>query len=170
MSRILTFSVVVFVATLLALPLWGQSQPETSAAPIPAQIAAAKKIFISNLGEESFYYDNRNWYSGGPNRAYNQFYSAMKNWGQYDLVSTPSAADLVFEIIFQDGDRAASDPELRLRIVDPQTHVTLWGFTQRVDAGGLAKTREKNYDLAMAALVNDVKKVASPAVSQPAQK
>ena len=37
-------------------------------------------------------------YSGGPDRAYNEFYAAMKTWGRYELVAAPRDADLVFEI------------------------------------------------------------------------
>src|SRR5437867_13326838 len=34
----------------------------------------------------------------GTRRAYDQSYAAIKNWGQYELVSSPSDADLVFEV------------------------------------------------------------------------
>ena len=171
MSRILTSAVLVLAATLLVLPLSGQSQPETPAAPIPSQIAAAKKIFVSNLGEASPYTNNIASYAGGPNRAYNQFYDAMKTWGQYELVSAPADADLVFEIAFQyTGFPANTGRELRLLIVDPKTNIPLWGFAEYVEPAGAAKNREKNLNLAMTALVNDVKKVATPSAAQPVQK
>jgi hypothetical protein len=170
MSRILTAAVLVFAATLLVLPLSGQSQPETPAAPIPAQIAAAKKVFVSNLGEASPYSNNVASYAGGPNRAYNQFYDAMKTWGKYELVSAPAAADLVFEIAFQYTAFPAATRELRLLIVDPKTDIPLWGFAEYVEPAGAAKNREKNLNLAMTVLVNDVKKVATPPAAQPAEK
>ena len=83
MSRILRSAVgIFFLTTLLAIPFWGQSQPASPAGPVPPQITAAKKIFISNLGEENYHFVTSGFYSGGPNRAYNQFYDAMKTWGQ----------------------------------------------------------------------------------------
>jgi hypothetical protein len=66
-------------------------------APIPAQILTAKKVFIANGGGDESRYDTA-WFSGGPDRAYNQFYAAMKTWGRYELVAAPGDADLVFEI------------------------------------------------------------------------
>jgi hypothetical protein len=83
-----------------------QAPKETAPAPLPAQIISAKKVFIANAGQES----NPNAgifgkYSGGINRAYNQFYSALKNWGRYELVSNPADCDLVLEIRFTDAIR-----------------------------------------------------------------
>ena len=53
-------------------------------APIPTQILTAKKVFIANGGGDKSGYDAA-MYSGGPDRAYNEFYAAMKagdatNW------------------------------------------------------------------------------------------
>lgn len=171
MSRILLSAAAFFlVTTSLAIPVWGQATQGPPTAPIPSQIAEAKKLFISNLGEESNYYmANRNLYRGGADRAYNQFYDAMKSWGKYELVSAPADADLVFTILCQHKDIRVYAPEFRLLIIDPKTHITLWGITEYLEPAGMAKNREKNYDFAMAALVDDVKKiVATP--SQPASK
>jgi hypothetical protein len=166
MSRILILSILFVVTASMAFPLWGQQ--EVPAAPVPPQISSAKKVFISNLGTDSFYTADHNWYSGGPNRAYNQFYEAMKTWGRYDLVSVPADADLVVEISCQDS-TAQGPTQLRLRIVDPKTQVALWGVTEHLEAAGMAKNREKNFNLAMTALLNDVKQLVSP-LPQPAQK
>ena len=68
-------------------------------APVPVQIGAAQKVFISNAGGESFEtVIDQTVFNGGPDRPYNQFYSAMKGWGRYELVPSPEAADLVLEI------------------------------------------------------------------------
>jgi hypothetical protein len=142
----------------MAIPLLGQSVPEIPAAPVPTQIASAKKIFISNTGEESNQY-LLSLYNGGPNRAYNQLYNALKNWEQHELVSAPADADLVFEIHFEN--RAIGD-FFRLLILDPKTRITLWTVTEYIGPAMLAKNRDKNFDLAMTALVNDVKSLASP--------
>ncbi len=65
-------------------------------APIPPQIGAARKVFISNAGGESFEMIlQQTVFDGGPDRPYNQFYAAMKDWGRYELVPAPANADLV---------------------------------------------------------------------------
>jgi hypothetical protein len=88
--------VPIAAMAVLSAPVLGQQQP-TDAAPVPAQIMAAKKVFVSNAGEERNPAGDLD-FSGGPDRAYNQFYAAIKNWGQYEVVATPADADLVLEI------------------------------------------------------------------------
>ncbi len=156
MSRVLESLAVVVV---LAVSVWTQQLQEIPAAPIPGQIGSAKKVFVSNAGEETvFRLPKDAKYTGGPNRAYNQFYAAMKGWGRYELVPAPADADLVFEIGFIDqyeGLLAVS--QFKLIVLDPRTHVALWTFTKYAEPAGMAKNRERNYDLAMSALMDDVK-------------
>ena len=160
MSRILES---LAVAVLLSISVWAQQPEEIPAAPIPAQIGSAKRIFISNAGEEAFFLLPKDAvYKGGPNRAYNQFYAAMKNWGRYELVSAPADADLVFEIGFSNKyEIRFLVSQLKLAMLDPKTHVALWTITKYVEPAGMTKNREKNYDLAMSALVDEVKIVAT---------
>src|ERR1700674_1223893 len=115
------------IAVLLPLSLWAQQPEETPAAPVPAQIGIAKRIFISNAGEEAFFLLPKDAiYRGGPNRAYNQFYAAMKSWGRYELVSAPADADLIFDIGFTDKyEIRFLVSQLRLLMLDPKTHVAL---------------------------------------------
>lgn len=68
---------------------------EPSAAPLPIQIATARKIFIS--------YPESDADPGAPNLTYNEFYALMKRWGKYELLRAPAEADLVFEIRFVSG-------------------------------------------------------------------
>lgn len=73
----------LFVAGVSTITTYAQQSPDTPAAPVPVQIASARKVFISNAGQESsFRAVHDQWYSGGPNRTYNQFYAAMKDWGR----------------------------------------------------------------------------------------
>src|SRR5215471_5988668 len=51
-------------------------------APLPAQIVSGKRVFISYAGGEL-----KDWFNGGPNRVYDQFYAEMKQWGRYELVA-----------------------------------------------------------------------------------
>jgi hypothetical protein len=88
---------VLFVISLLSLPLLSAEKPkdEVPPAPVPSPIAAAKKVFISNAPG-----NNLPAAFGGPDRTYNEFYAAMKGWGHYELVAAPSEADLILEISF----------------------------------------------------------------------
>jgi hypothetical protein len=155
--------VPIAAMAVLSVPVFGQQQP-TDAAPVPAQIMAAKKVFISNAGEER----NPNGdldFSGGPDRAYNQFYAAMKNWGQYDLASSPADADLVIEIRLAavNGSRVNGSTfydQLKLEILDPKTHTTLWTFVEHAVSVGRQKTRDAAFDRAMTLFVGDLKKLA----------
>lgn len=137
-------------------------------APVPPQIAAAKKIFISNAGGESFetVFDQVV-FNGGPDRPYNQFYAAMKTWGKREIVSSPSDADLVLEISWALTDtglgRLPVLGQLRLVIVDPRTGVTLWTITEYVRGAMLLGNRDKNFDVAMNVIVDRLQTLLAPA-------
>jgi hypothetical protein len=163
-------SVALAIAWVAVSSLRAQTQKELLPAPVPAQIFTARKIFVSNAGGDSL-----GDYSGGPDRAYNQLYAALKGWGRYELVSAPADAQLVFEISFAIpilgenvsgggntpvSSKAVKDPQFRLAIVDLKTHVLLWTFAEHVQSALLQGNRDKNFDQAMAALVNDIRNVA----------
>jgi hypothetical protein len=155
------------MGVLLASFVWAQQPQEIPAAPVPGQIASAKKIFISNAGEETIFRLPKDvLFRGGPNRAYNQFYAAMKSWGRHELVSAPADADLVFEIGFMDRNAGPVFVcQFKLVILDPKTGMALWTITKYVALAGMAKNREKNYDAAMMDLMEDVKSIVTPAAS-----
>src|ERR1700722_6748166 len=137
-------------ALLSAPSARAQNPIDPPAAPIPTPVLTAKRVFISN-GESANPL-------GLPNLAYNAFYAQMKAWGRYELVSTPADADLIFAVRFEGGPL----PTLRLVISDPKTHVALWPLLEEVGSWALAKTGRKNFDLAMNALVDDVKLLPTP--------
>ena len=64
---------------LLAVPFSGGQQVE--AAPVPAQVITAKKVFVSNGGvdRQALAAFKR---AGDTNEPYNRFYAAMKSWGR----------------------------------------------------------------------------------------
>ena len=153
-------SVFVFLSTQAVFA----SQP-TSPAPVPTQILTAKKVFISNAGEDRFS-DIEPPFDGGPDRTYNQFYAAMKNLARYELVGTPAEADLLFEIRFTTpvgNNYDLLDPQFRLVIRDPKTNAILWGITEHARWAGLQSNRNKNFDKAMAKLIGDVQVLTQPA-------
>ena len=148
MLRTVAVGVLLVLTSLCSMQ--AQSAPT---APVPSQISAAKKVFVANGGQEM---DSRtrttlDVYSGGQDRAYNQFYDALKTWGKYELVAAPADADLVLEI------RLAGDGNLHLTVLDPKTHVGLWTFNQFVEFAALKGNRDKNFDHAVQSIVSDLK-------------
>jgi len=103
-----------------------------------------------------------NYFRGGPNRAYDQFYAAMKSWGRYELVLAPSEADLILEIQFTYQMEAGNSlTHFKLVVRDPKTNVRLWTLTKYVEPAGMSKNRERNCNVAMNALVEDLKNLVS---------
>jgi hypothetical protein len=136
-------------------------------APIPSQIIAGKKAFISNASGES------NLPPGTADGTYNQFYASMKSWGRYELVSVPADADLVFEIRYEIlfgsvsvafGDGGSGEyPQIRLSILDPKTHVILWAFSEPVVQIGKKSTGMQNFQGAMDKIMGDIRALVTAA-------
>jgi hypothetical protein len=120
---------------------------DVPAAPLPSQITAAKKVFISNAGV-------------GIGNTYNEFYAAIKSWGRYELVAAPVDADLALEIsLFSGSD--ASLPHLKLVLLDTKTRIALWAFSEPMQPYARQKTGEKNKQDAMNKLVDDLKSLTT---------
>lgn len=160
---------VVLVTLLIVAPgLSGQEAKEPAAAPVPAQIVAARKVFISNAGADivSQPLFKR---AGEPDQAYNHFYLAMQTWGRYEIVSTPAEADLVFAISFAapqfyNGTLTSYGPHFELRMVDCKTHFLLWSLTEPVEGAFRKATWLKNFDHGLDNLMEDLKKLAAASV------
>jgi hypothetical protein len=148
-------------------PISIAQQPRVPApAPIPPQMASAQKVFISNAGGASFEtVVDQIVFDGGPDRPYNEFYAMMKDWGKYQLVSSPADADMVLAVSWVLTGTGLQLPvvgEVHVVAIDPKTHVTLWGFTQYVRGAMLLGNRDKNFDQAMTTIVNRLKILATP--------
>jgi hypothetical protein len=99
----------------------------------------------------------------------------VKTWGRYELVDDPADADLVFELhlVAPNGPQnpskqnGASDPlpMFRLVIMDRKTHYVLWALTESVGFAILQKTHDHNFDLALAALTDDLKRLTGAPVA-----
>ena len=159
--RILCATIVVMFGLVPALR--AQKPNETATAPVPPQIGTAQKVFISNAGGDSFEaVTDQTAFRGGPDRPYNQFYAEMKGLGRYELVASPADADLVLEISWVLTDTGLKLPvlgQLRLMVVDPKTHVTLWNFTEYVRGAMLLGNRDKNFNQAMDTIMNRLKEL-----------
>ena len=144
-------------------------------APVPGQILTAQRVFISNSGSESYgsqTYFRLTKYDGGPDRLYNQFYAAIKNWGRYELVDSPADADVVCEVRFtspivdkQTQYDLVYDPQLNVTILDPKTRVALWSLTEHIQPARNREGDNSNFDQAVARLVERTRMLASGSVS-----
>lgn len=145
----------ILAGTLAAAPAFASQQTKDPAppAPIPQQILAGKTVFISYAGIDSTYFNSEvAKFTGSTSGYYDQFYAAIKNWGRYKLASSPSDADLVFEISLNY--RPPAVTHMKLRILDPKTHVVLWAVFEE-----LGTTRD--WDKTLTKLVNDVRVITA---------
>jgi hypothetical protein len=133
-------------------------------APIPTQIIVGKKVFISNASGESPVPP------GKGDLIYKQFYSSMKSWGRYELVFVPADADLVFEVryemsfgpVFALGETFTKEPQIRLSILDPKTHIILWAFTEPIQVRRKF-TELQNFQATVDKLTTNIKTLAAAA-------
>jgi hypothetical protein len=154
----------VLALSLAFTPAIRAQQSNTPSAPVPPQIAAAHSVFIAN--------------GGGPDRAYSRLYSAMQGWGRYQLVDSPGQANLIFEIhdnellIDAGGPHTAPvyNSQLSLRILDAKTNALLWTVTSNIREGILNKTRNKNFDRAVAILVDRTRQLDGEQLTAAQQK
>jgi hypothetical protein len=137
------------------------------AAPVPTPLLNGKRAFISyELGDVTAFPTA---YSGGPERAYEEFFAQMKAWGRFELVIDPSDADVVFAIRFVDSP-GLSLPQIRVGISDAKTHVALWGFVEQVDPAWLKKHRDASFSGSIQLLVSDVQALLTPGLTPQAAK
>jgi hypothetical protein len=168
----ITFAVILTAGS--ALFAQQAAQGSIPLAPMPSQLLAGRKVFISNV-PGSLFFSPRN-AEDDPYRPYNQFYASLKNWGYYELVSTPAEADLIFEINLADRptlSNASVQSTVRLAYLDltvrdPKTQAVLWWFAEHIQGANRPATGEKNYNDAMTNLVNDVKKAIGQYSAAPA--
>jgi hypothetical protein len=161
-------AVTLVMALAGAGALSAQSTTSSPSAPLPAQIFAAKRIFISNAAGETL--DG----TAVSELAYNGMYADMRSWGHYALASTPVDADLIFEIRYAAPLGPASNlfpssssstptfPQICLSIYDPKTHVVLWAFSELMVSTKHKSDRE-HFDETLTNVVNRVKALVAQA-------
>ena len=173
--NIVLFCIAVFLLQVRAV---AQKEKPAPAAPVPAQIVVAKKVFVANAGSDEWAYSDGPFH-GARDRAYDQFYAALKDSGRYELVTAPADADLLFEIEFSvpsatsQVDRSVVqgflpepfDPRFRLVIRDPKTGAVLWALTEHIQWAILQGNRDKNFDHGLAKLVVEVRDLTGQSVA-----
>ena len=158
--------VCVFAALLLAADPVVYGQAGVSA-PVPPQVVEARAIFVSNGGGSNYF----EIFTGGPDRGYNTLYRDLERSQAYQLVRTPSEADLIFEIRAiapaapVGTDDVVANPQLILNIRDPRTQAILWTTTANVRAYGTKKRRDRQFDESVAVLLAKFEQVAGRPLS-----
>jgi hypothetical protein len=136
-----------------------QPSDTPAAAPIPAPLMNAKKVFISNGAGDNDPTIVK--YTDGPDGIYNQFYADIKSLGRYELLSSPADADIIFDIsvTFAPSNGQFAYPKFRLEVRDAKTNVLLWTFSEPVQGAFFVKSGRKNIAQALSRLVDDLRKV-----------
>jgi hypothetical protein len=140
-----TMACSVGVAVML---LWPQRMQANTAAPLPVNVLAARKIYV----------DNRT----GDAAMLNHAYLELTKWGRFQLVDSPQKADVVLRLFGRDAaflpagektyvykpgasvarlqgaDESVPEGFTRLTLVDPKSGVALW-TEQRKTRGPEAK-------------------------------
>jgi|GEM_PF-2854315 hypothetical protein len=170
MSRLTTWGIACLASTIVSTSVANAQER----APVPRQVLTAKAVLIANGASESYGADSYfrlTKYDGGPNRAYDSFYSAVESWGHYQLVGETADADLVLVVRFtnpvvdRQRDRGADesglvyDPQLNLAINDPKTGLTLWAITEHIEPGGDRAEANQRFDDAVVRLADDLKRL-----------
>lgn len=139
----------ILILLLFAGSAFAKHRKDIPEAPLPAAIGNAKRVFLTN--------------GGGSDLAYDAFYADMKEWGKYEIVGSPEAADLIIELSYHvenDGTRVWSatnsytgkthvysvedlDPQVFLKIYDAKTKTALWSAVDHSRPARREKNEEK---------------------------
>lgn len=158
----------LFAALLVLAPILVAQQP-TAAAPIPAPILSAQKVFVANGGAD-LVSANAFQKAGQVDEPYKSTYIALQAWQHWQLVSAPENADLVLVVRFaapvdfySKGMPITFTPQIQLTIFDGKTHFPLWTFTQPVKGAFRKETWQKNYAEGITELIAQLKSLTVPA-------
>ena len=159
-----SFRLLATMVLLVGCPAAWAQQPQSAAAPVPTKLFEAKKVFVSNAGVDAaspVVFER----TIGPNEPYSQFYFAMQQWGRYELVGTPSDADMVLQLRLSSPLSSCEtyEPQIALTILDSNTHFVLWTVTRRVRDARLKDNWDKNLKESIANLVDELKRLATQA-------
>jgi len=164
----LSSCISILSVLLLLNPLPAQVVQTPPNAPVPAQIATAHSIFLSNGGAE-------NGFPVDSTQTYNTIYAALQSWGRYQLVNAPEQADLILKlrdvapITTYDTSRGRTysyvSPAYEVTILDPHSGVTLWTVTSPLNLAGSKTTLQRWEALSVTNLVSRLKVLAGQSLS-----
>lgn len=157
----------VIAAMCFAVSASAQMPAYTKAGPIPPALTSAKSVFVSNAGSTAAAFGGDGYpklYAGDANRAYTEFYAALKATGAFTLVPDPVQADLVLELnVVVYGGTENSGSEVRLVIYDRKSHYILWTATSPIGFGARKGAADKKFDTALSDVLNQFLEVTGKA-------
>jgi hypothetical protein len=124
-----------------AMPVIVKPQAETAAqttaaAPVPAMVRKAKKVFVES--------------HAGSSDMYNRFVTALNTWGYYTIVDTPEEADVILDF---------RDSPLEVTVLQPSSGVILWTVNDPLN-GAYPQSRKKRESLEIENIVSSLKGMA----------
>ena len=154
----LAFAAIVLFANLPVFVL-AQTPPQ-AAAPLPALITFATRLFLGNAGDQE---------NADCLRAYTDLYQGLSGLGRFQLTTDPNQADLILELHYEidlgqalaSNDSHRSVRQFRLVLIDPKSHAVLWSLTERTNYALLQKNRNSNLDETVATLLQDFDSLTS---------
>lgn len=161
MTRLRAVTFLLLLAALRA-PQPCRAQPsEPPAAPLPAALAKATRLFVGNAGDQE---------NADCLRAYNVLYAGIGGLGRFNLVPDPSDADLILEVHYEidlgqaiaSNDTRRSVRQFRVVFEDPHSRVVLWSITERTNYAALQGNRNKNLDETVNKLTMQIGALLSP--------
>lgn len=158
---------------LVAAPvLIAQKPVSPPSVPLPAPILSAQKVFLANGGAAPVLAKAFS-EAGLTNEPYSSFYSALRSWGNWQILSSPDGADLVLVVSAEasPGTYYKGMPnynlDLELRIIDGKTRLPLWTLRQPLEGAFLKSTFERNYRSSITGLITQLKQLAPPRPQTP---
>lgn len=159
---------VLLVLSSVVYALADKHRKDIPAAPLPATIINARRVFLTN--------------GGGSDLAYDAFYAEMKKWGKYEIVGSPEEADLIIELAYHVENRGTRvwsshnsyngttqvhsaqiiDPQLVLIIYDAKSKNSLWETVDHRKLAMREKNREKETINSAERLVGELKARSTP--------
>ena len=155
------FFALVLVSSVTSNAAQTQQPVDTPVAPVPAPFVNAKKVFVANGAGDNDPEIAK--YTNGPDGLYNQFYADVKALGKYEIVASPSDADIVLElrVDYPPLDPHFTYPKFRAEVRDPKTNVLLWTCTEPLNGAFLVRNGRKNIAQSLSKLADDLKRAAS---------
>ncbi len=166
MKHLTTFAALLLAALSLgqvarAYPDMPNNYDVAMDGPIPPELAHPGRIFVTNGNSDIARFSYT--FTGDSARAYTEFYKALATSGDYQLVGQPDQADLVLVVStstrpmfgYNGGDASASQPCLRILVIDRRTAIPIWTMIQPIDFALFHKNRDKAFERAMHRLVGE---------------
>jgi len=154
---------ITLIALIMLISSMNLSAQTLAPIPAPSQFATARTAFLASGSAPA----------AGPRQAlvtqmvYSSFYRSFSAMGKYRLVTAPADAELSMVLSTDsfvsdttNGNSFAS-PYLRLEIYDTKTHTLLWTLDEPIEGAFREKTFQRNIDDSVAALIGDLKTLAS---------